>query len=155
MSKVDVITAPVLAKFAHLDEHESFDGISTGKYAVTLIIKPEDSRELQEAIKKAGSGIGNNPLQEIPGDAKYDAGMFKLKAKSKFSVKVTDKSGVDVAKSSVENATVQAAITFADYTAGANRGTTAYLSAIRVLESGGGNVDFGDIPEEFNDPLPF
>jgi hypothetical protein len=161
MSAVKIVTPPCTARFTNLDEHASFDGVSTGKYTVTFFVDPKDAKSLEDACQEAGGGQGNNPLVRIPDDAQYDAGKVRFKASSKYAVKVVGKNKEVVENSTVEGAVVRAAITFADYQAAGNRGVTVYLNGIQVLEPGSSSVDFGELPEgysadgEFNDPLPF
>ena len=161
MSQIKIVTGAVQAKFPSLDSTEVFDGVDTGKYACTFLVDPKDVKPLQDAIKAAGGGKGNNPLSQIPDDAQYDPGMWRFKAKSKFKVKVVDKAGNVCSNDIVANAVVRASVNFADYQAGPNVGVTAYLQGIQVLEAGGGSVDFGPLPEgyepgaDMDDPLPF
>ncbi len=161
MAAIKLITGAVQCKFPSLDTTEVFDGVDTGKYAATFLVDPKDVKPLQDAIKAAGGGRGNNPLSQIPDDAKYDPGMWRFKAKSKFPVKVVDKAGAVISNDSVPNATVRASVNFAEYQAGPNVGVTAYLQGIQVLEAGGSDVDFGPLPDgyepgaDLDDPLPF
>ena len=161
MSAIKFITKPMTAKFVNLDEYASFDGVSTGKYSVMFLGDGALAKELLSHVQEAGGGVGNNPVSMIPDDAQYDPGMVRFKGSSKYPVKVIGKNNEVLPNSAVEGATVQAAITFADYAAGPNKGVTIYLNAIRVLEAGGGNVDFGDLPDgyepgaDMEDPLPF
>ncbi len=159
-----LVVGPCVVKFPNLVTTEEFGGVDTGKYSATFMFdKDSDSvKAMQAAIAEANGGKGTNPLKEIPTDAEYDAGMFRIKAKSKFRIRVIDAGDCAVDPSSVAGATVQAVIGFAPYTQGGG-GVTAYLQAIRILRAGegGGGEDFGPVPAgyepgaDLNDPLPF
>lgn len=156
MSAVKMITPPVTAKWCNLDEFASFDGVSSGKYTVTFYADQKHLQLFEQAVKEAGGGQGNNPISIVPDDSQYDAGMVRFKGSSKYPIKVVDKSGNVCENHLVEGATVQAAIAFAPYQAGPNRGVTIYLNGIRVLKEGGAALDFGDLPEGYEeDDLPF
>lgn len=157
MSEVINVVSPVaVAVFPHLEAHEEYMGTSTGKYSLTLEFNPDDVKPIQEAIAKAGGGKGTDPLKKVADDAEYSAGMYRLKAKSKFPVKVIDTSKLAVDPSTITNgAKVRAKLGFAPYQTGANAGVTVYLNAIQLLEAGGSanDLDFGELPEGFD--LPF
>jgi hypothetical protein len=161
MAAIKMITPPMQAKFVNLDEFASFDGISTGKFTVTFFADAKHTALFTDAVQEAGGGVGNNPITIIADDAQYDAGMVRFKGSSKFPIKVIGKNKESLPNSVVEGATVRAAVTFADYSAGPNRGVTVYLNSIQVLEEGGSNIDFGDLPDgyepgaDLDDPLPF
>ena len=159
------VTSPVASvRFPNLLEHEVFSGVTTGKYSLTLVFKPEDKKVLEDAINSAGGGKGKTPLKVIEKDAQYDAGMLMLKAKSQYSVKAVDASGSLVPLESVSHGSeVQVKLTFAPYTQSGG-GVTTYLGNIRLLSSGAtGDMDFGDLPEgyepgsdgDLDDTLPF
>jgi hypothetical protein len=115
---------------------------------------------MKKIIAEVGGGKGSNPLTQIAKDSDWDAGKYRIKAKSKFRVKIVDAAGDTVAPDRVLGATVQAVLGFAAYTQGGG-GVTTYLNAVRILRAGtGGDVDFGPVPagyeaDELNDPLPF
>lgn len=164
MDKVTIVSPVASVRFPNLQEHEVFSGVTTGKYSITLMFKPEDKKTLEDAITKAGGGKGKTPLKEIPADAQYDAGMVCLKAKSQYQVKAVDASGSLMPLESVsQGSDVRVKLTFAPYTQSGG-GVTCYLGNIQLLSSGGsGDMDFGDLPkgyeprsdEELNDDLPF
>ena len=157
-----LVVGPCELKFPNLVDTESYGGVDTGKYSATFMFdKDSDSvKAMKKAIAEAGGGKGTSPLKEIPADAEYDAGMFRIKAKSKFRIRVVDSADNAMDPNSIAGATVQAVIGFAPYTQGGG-GVTAYLNAVRVLRAGGGGMeDFGPVPAgyedvELNDPLPF
>ena len=161
--KVTVVSPVASVRFPNLTDHEVFSGVSTGKYSLTMIFKPEDKKELEDAIKKAGGGKGKSPLKEIGKDEQYDPGMLLIKAKTAYSVKAVDASGAIVPLDSITHgADVRAKLTFVPYTMSGG-GTTCYLGNIQLLSSGNsGDLDFGELPsgyepgeDELNDPLPF
>ena len=166
MSVDSIVVGPCEVRFPHLAETERFQDADTGKYSCTFLFA-EDSDSIaamKKAIATANGGKGSNPLSQIPQDSEWDKGMWKVKGKSKFRVKIVNALGDKVDPEQVTGATVQAVLSFAPYTMGAG-GVTVYLNAIRVLKAGGREVDFGPVPagfeyepgvdEELNDPLPF
>ena len=80
-SKVTVTSPVASVRFPNLLEHEVFSGVTTGKYSLTLIFKPEDKKVLEDAINSAGGGKGKTPLKVIEKDAQYDAGMIMHQGK--------------------------------------------------------------------------
>ena len=160
MEVVKLVTPVAKAVFPHLDAHEEYMGQSTGKYSLTLEFAPDAIKGIKKVIAQVGQGKGTNPLKEIAADAEYSAGMFRLKAKSKFPVTIKDKAGKSgVDPSAIANGSeVRAIIGFAPYSTGANQGVTVYLDGVQLLSGGGGELDFGELPEgytDFDDPLPF
>jgi len=160
-----IVVGPCVVKFTNLVTTEEFGGVDTGKYSATFMFdKDSDSvKAMRKAIAAANGGKGTSPLKAIPDDAEYDAGMFRIKGKSKFRIRVVDAGDKAVDPESVSGSTVQAVLGFAPYSQGTG-GVTCYLNAIRVLRaSGGAGVDdFGPVPkgyepgeDELNDPLPF
>jgi hypothetical protein len=158
-----LVVGPCVVKFPNLVTTEEFGGVDTGKYSATFMFdKDSDSvKAMKLAIAEANGGKGSNPLKVIADDAEYDAGMDRIKAKSKFRIRVVDAADIAFSPGAVAGATVQAVIGFAPYSQGGG-GVTAYLNAIRVLRAGdgGGTEDFGPVPagyesDELNDPLPF
>jgi len=160
-----LVVGPCVVKFPNLVETEFFGGVDTEKYSATFLFdKDSDSvKMMQGVIAEVNGGKGSNPLKEIPADAEYDGGMFRIKAKSKFRVRVIDAADAAVNPADVAGATVQAVIGFKPYSQGTG-GVTAYLQAIRVLragDGGGGEDSFGPVPAgyepgaDLNDPLPF
>ena len=155
------IVSPVCeARFPNLTETEKFDGTDTGKYSLTMVLEEKDIKSIEAAIAQAGGGKGNNPLKQIPSDAEYDAGKYKLKAKSKFQVTAVnkDKESIDLSRVG-GGAAIRVQLGFAPYTQGGG-GVTVYLGNVQVLKEGKSNdLDFGDLPEgfgEFEDgDLPF
>ncbi len=165
MKVEQVVVGPCQVRFPNLEQHEQFDGVSTGKYSCTFLFDSSSASVgvMKKGIAEANGGKGNNPLSQIAADAEYDAGMYKVKGKSKFVVKVLDKQGNPVDVSTVgQGATVQAVLGFAPYTQGGG-GVTTYLNAIKILEGGSqGSTDmvqslFGELPDgyEKEEPLPF
>lgn len=159
-----MITAPCRAVFPHLDTTEEFNGQDTGKYTVTLELTPDSVTDIQKAITSVGSGKGTNPLKQIPDDAEYSAGHFRMKAKSRFKVRVIDINNKDVDPSSISNGDeVRASIGLAHYKTGVNEGVTIYLNALQLLssKSAGQAIDFGELPPgyepgaDLEDALPF
>ena len=163
MDKVTIVSPVASVRFPNLMEHEVFSGVSTGKYSLTMIFKPEDRKLLEDAITKAGGKKGKSPLKEIEADSQYDSGMLQIKAKSQYQVKAVDASGSIVPLESVSHGSdVRVKLTFAPYTQSGG-GVTTYLGNIQLLSSGGtGDLDFGDLPDgyepgtdDLDDPLPF
>ncbi len=162
--KVTITTPVCSVRFPHLTEHEKYDGITTGKYSLTMVFDPEVAGEVADAITKAGGGRGRSPLKEIPADAQYDAGKFIMKAKSGYEVKAFNISGSPISLSDVTpNSVVRVKVSFAPYSQQGG-GVTAYLGNIQLLEAGAtGDADFGDLPagytlpsdEELDNNIPF
>jgi len=163
MEKVTMITPVASVRFPNLTSTEVIGGVDTGKYAITLMFKPEDVKPLEEAIRSAGGGKGKSPLKEMTGE--YDTGMFAIKAKTTNIdwVKAIDTSNKDVPLGNVSHGDeARAKVTFAHYEMQGG-GVTTYLGGIQVLKSGGSDMDFGDLPEgyeprsdeELDDELPF
>lgn len=163
MNKVTVITPVASVRFPNLTSTEVISGVDTGKYAISLMFKPEDIKPLEEAIRSAGGGKGKSPLKEMTGE--YDTGMFQIKAKTANIDWVTaqDISKNDVPLGNINHGDeVRAKVTFAPYEMQGG-GVTTYLVGIQVLKAGGANVDFGELPEgyeprsdeELDDELPF
>jgi len=165
MEKVTIVSPVASVRFPNLTQHEVFDGVSTGKYSITLVFDPKDRKPLEDAISEAGGNRGKSPLKEVPSDAQYDAGMLILKAKSKYQVKAIDSTGELLLK--MENVSqgseVRVKLSFAPYTQSGG-GVTCYLGNIQLLSGGSrSDLDFGDLPEnykprsdeELDDELPF
>ena len=163
--KVSLVVGPAEVRFPNLEETEHFQGTDTGKFSCTFMFdaKSDSVKEMKKAISQANGGKGTNPLSQVPEDAEYDAGMWKIKGKSKFPIKVVDIENKATASSAVQGATVQAVLGFAPYSMGQG-GVTCYLNAIRVLSNGsggGGSVDFGPVPSgyepgsDIDESLPF
>ena len=163
--KIQLVVGPCEVRFPNLEKTEEYGGIDTGKFSCTFMFA-EDSDSVSamtKAIAKANGGKGSNPLSQVAADSEYDAGMYKIKGKSKFKVKVLNALNEVIEPERVQGATVQAVLSFAPYSQGGG-GVTTYLNAIRVLSEGsggGGNVDFGPVPTGFGaevsseDSLPF
>ena len=163
--KVQIISPVAKAVFPNLLEHEKFDGITTGKYSLTLIIKPADVGPVEKAIAQAGGGKGKTPLHQVPADAQYDAGMYRLKAKTGFAIKALNTSAESIGLDQISHGSeVRASLSFAPYTQSGG-GVTTYLGNIQLLKEGdAGDTDFGDLPQGYapgadsddpEDPLPF
>ena len=153
VDKVQLVVGPAEVRFPHLEETESFGGVDTGKFSCTFLIDPtsDSVQEIKKAVARANGGRGTNPLSQIPDDAEYDPGMYKIKGKSKFRIKVVDVENKAVDASRVQGSTVQAVLGFVPYTMGGG-GVACYLNAIRILEEGsgpGGSVDFGPVPSAY------
>jgi len=150
--KISLVVGPCEVRFPNLDKTEEFGGVDTGKFSCTFMFDADSQsvKEMTKAIAKANGGRGNNPLSQIPEDAEYDPGMYKIKGKSKFRVKVVDRDNKIVDADRVQGATVQAMLGFAPYTAGGG-GVACYLNAIRILKEGEGSssVDFGALPDGY------
>jgi hypothetical protein len=147
------IVSPVCeARFPNLTSTEKFDGTDTGKYSLTIILDEKDIKPIEKAIAEANGGKGNNPLKQIPADAEYDAGKYKLKAKSQFQVKAVNRNKESIDLSRVGGgASIRVQLGFAPYTQGGG-GVTVYLGNVQVLKEGQSNdLDFGDLPEGFGD----
>jgi hypothetical protein len=161
-----LVVGPCSVRFPNLEDHEEFGGVSTGKYSATFLFDADSDsvKAMKKAIAKANGGKGSDPLKLIPADAEYDAGMYRIKGKSKFRVKVTDAANSPVDSDRVAGSTVQAVLGFAPYTQGGG-GVTCYLNGIRVLRQGAGSdggIDFGPVPkgyepgaDDMEDTLPF
>ena len=102
--------------FANLDEHEEYQGQSTGKYSLVLSLEPED------ADKLASKGV---KLREYEGTAqrkfstKYEVPMFDAEG-NEFNGRLTRGSKVRVK--------------YAEGKPHPVHGTSTYLSAIKVVE---------------------
>ena len=102
--------------FANLDEHEEYQGQSTGKYSLVLSLEPED------ADKLASKGV---KLREYEGTAqrkfstKYEVPMFDAEG-NEFNGRLTRGSKVRVQ--------------YAEGKPHPVHGTSTYLSAIKVVE---------------------
>ncbi len=159
------ITSPVAkAIFPHLLFHEEFQGESKEQYSLTLVFKPDDIGPIEKALAQAGGGKGQSPLKLIPDDAKYDPGMYRLRAHTTWTVKAfdtsKDKEPIELGRVS-HGSEVRAKLTFVPYP-GFGGGVTTYLGNIQLLKEGSsGDSDFGDLPEgyepgaDLDDPLPF
>jgi hypothetical protein len=163
--KIQLVVGPCEVRFPNLEKTEEYGGVDTGKFSCTFMFA-EDSDSIpamKKAIAKANGGKGSNPLSQVAADAEYDSGMYKIKGKSKFKVKVMNALNEVIGPERVQGATVQAALSFAPYSQGTG-GVTTYLNEIRVLAEGsgsGGSVDFGPVPKGFGaevsseDTIPF
>ena len=157
---IKMITPMASAVFPHLTETESFMGQDSGKYAITLEFTPEDVAEMEEAISALNVKGGTSPLKKIPDDAEYGAGNYRLKAKSRYKVKVVNREKEVIDAGTISNgAQVRASIGFAPYQTGANSGVTVYLNGLQLLTAtpSMGGLDFGDLPAGLpeDEPLPF
>jgi len=151
--KVSLVVGPCEVRFPHLEETESFGGVDTGKFSCTFLFDPnsESVQEIKKAIAQTNGGKGTNPLSQIEETAEYDPGMYKIKGKSKFRIKVVDIENKAVDASRVQGSTVQAVLGFVPYSVGGG-GVACYLNAIRILEEGNGpsgSVDFGPVPDKY------
>ena len=163
--KIQLVVGPCEVRFPNLEKTEEYGGSDTGKFSCTFMFA-EDSESIpamKKAIAKANGGKGSNPLSQVAADAEYDSGMYKIKGKSKFKVKVMNTLNEVIGPERVQGAIVQAALSFAPYSQGTG-GVTTYLNEIRVLAEGsgsGGSVDFGPVPKGFGaevsseDTIPF
>lgn len=153
-SKNTIVVGPCQVRFPNLETTEQFQGVDSGKFSCTFLFEDgsDSVKDMQKAIAKANGGKGTTPLQQIPADAEYDPGMWKVKGKSKFKIKVVDRDNVGVTdqQDRVQGSTVQAMLAFVPYTMGQG-GVTCYLNAIRILEESGsaGGADFGALPEGY------
>ncbi len=165
MDKVTIVSPVAGVRFPNLTEHESFGGVTTGKYSLTLVFDTADKKVLQDAIVSAGGGKGKSPLKDIPEDSQYDAGKMQIKAKTTFSVKAVDANGTLVPIEQISHgADARVKLTFQHYTQQGG-GVTCYLGNIQLLSSGSnGDMDFGDLPPGYEpgvdegggeEPLPF
>jgi len=166
MDKVTIVSPVAGVRFPNLMEHESFGGVTTGKYSLTLMFEASDKKVLEDAIVKAGGGKGKTPLKEIPEDSQYDAGKIQLKAKTTFMVKAVDATGNLLPIEQVSHgADARVKLTFQHYTQQGG-GVTCYLGNIQLLSSGSnGDMDFGALPDGYEpgsdesegegEPLPF
>jgi len=160
--KVQIVSPVAQVRFPNLLEHEKFDGITTGKYSLTMMFKEEDIKPIEKAIAQAGGGKGKTPLKQIPADAQYDPGMYQLKAKTGFGIKASNSSNESIGLDQVSHGSeVRVMLSFAPYTQSGG-GVTTYLGNVQLLREGDGAVtDFGDLPQgyepgaDLNDPLPF
>ena len=157
---IPLVTPVCEARFPNLHETEKYDGMDTGKYSLTMVFDAKDIKPIEKAIAQANGGKGNNPLKQIPEDAEYDAGKYRLKAKSKFPVRAVNREKQSIELDRVQGgADVRVQLKFAPYTQQGG-GVTVYLGNIQVLREGSsGDLDFGDLPDgygdEFGDELPF
>ena len=156
--KVVIISPPAKALFPNLLEHEEFQGVTTGKYSLTLVFDPKDVKPIEKAIAQAGGGKGTNPLKQISDDAEYDAGKYTLKAKSAYQVKAVNAANEPISLDQIgQGSEVRVRLSFAPYTQGGG-GVTTYLGNIQLLKAGdSGDMDFGALPEGYEEfaELPF
>lgn len=156
---IKMITQPARCLFPSLDKTESFAGVDSGKYAVTLEFDPKDVAEIEKSIESIMPKGGSNPLKQNASDDQYSPNAFRLKAKSRFKVKIIDKKKEDVSPGDISTGDeVRASIGLAAYSTGANTGVTVYLNGLQLLSGGSSStVDFGDLPEGYGegDDLPF
>lgn len=157
---IQIISPAAKAVFPNLLETEKYDGMDTGKYSVTMMFNPEDIKPIEKAIAEANGGKGNTPLKQIPDDAQYDAGMYKIKAKTQHKIRVFNRKKEKIDAEDVQmGAEIRAQLTFKPYSQQGG-GVTCYLGDIQVLKEGkGSGLDFGDLPDGFGefeeDDLPF
>ncbi len=152
---VQMITPPAKAIVPHLVEHEEFQGVTTGRYALTLEFPPDHVEKLQESIASVMPAGGVSPLKLIPADAEYSGGNYRMKCKSRFRIKVIDLDNNPLAAADIGmNDSVRCAIKLAGYKTGVNTGVTVYLQAVQLLEASGAgaDIDWGDNPPGFEGP---
>ena len=146
------------ARFPNLVEHEEFGGVSTGKYSLTLMFPKKDAATIERALEEAGAGAVGSPLRVIPDDAQYDAGMVRLKGKSKFPVKVVDTTKAELNVDTItQGAKCRMAVNFVQYDVGGNKGIAVYLEQIMLHEASKYDVDWGDceyVPGEDKEDSP-
>ena len=160
--KVQLVSPVAQVRFPNLLEHEKFDGITTGKYSLTMMFSEKDIAPVEKAIALAGGGKGKTPLRQIPADAQYDPGLYQLKAKTGFSIKASNSAKESIGLDRISHGSeVRVMLSFAPYTQSGG-GVTTYLGNIQLLKEGDvGESDFGDLPqgyepgEDLDDPLPF
>ena len=155
--KVQIVTPVVTAQWPNLLETEKFSGQDTEKYSLTILIDPKDVEPFEKAIAQAGSG--RSPMKQLDADDPYHPEMFRIKAKSKFQVRVVDANNQPTDMGRVTNgAEVRVKLGFAPYTQQGG-GVTAYLGDIQLLKERVSDIDFGDLPEGYGefaeDDLPF
>ena len=102
--------------FANLDEHEEYQGQSTGKYSLVLSLEPED------ADKLADKGV---KLREYEGTA-------QRKFSTKYEVPMFDVDGKDFVGRLTRGSKVR--VKYAEGKPHPVHGTSTYLSAIKVIE---------------------
>ncbi len=122
------------------------DKLST-KFEVEMIFSADDTAltEITEAVAKAGSGVGHNPVK--PHEVRQ--GMYSIKAKSKFEVRIVGVDNSKIDKSSLRKGdTARANIKIAPYDHGDNKGVTIYLLSVQKIADGDGHDDFGPLPDQ-------
>ena len=102
--------------FANLDEHEEYQGQSTGKYSLVLSLEPED------ADKLASKGV---KLREYEGTA-------QRKFSTKYEVTRFDAEGNEFNGRLTRGSKVR--VKYAEGKPHPVHGTSTYLSAIKVVE---------------------
>ena len=102
--------------FANLDEHEEYQGQSTGKYSLVLSLEPED------ADKLASKGV---KLREYEGTA-------QRKFSTKYEVPMFDAEGNEFNGRLTRGPKVR--VMYAEGKPHPVHGTSTYLSAIKVVE---------------------
>jgi hypothetical protein len=102
--------------FANLDEHEEYQGQSTGKYSLVLSLEPED------ADKLASKGV---KLREYEGTA-------QRKFSTKYEVPMFDAEGTEFNGRLTRGSKVR--VKYAEGKPHPVHGTSTYLSAIKVVE---------------------
>ena len=149
-TKVQIVSPPASVLEAHLTETEKFDGTDTRKYSMTLAFSEDQVQPIREAILEAGGGKGMSPLKERDG-------LFLLKARSTYPVRVVDVANEPIALERITvGAEVRAKLGFASYKSQGG-GVTTYLGNIQLLRSVyDAQVTLGDLLDDYDESdLPF
>ena len=102
--------------FANLDEHEEYQGQSTGKYSLVLSLEPADADKLANQRVK---------LREYEGTA-------QRKFSTKYEVPMYDADGNDFSGRLTRGSKVR--VQYAEGKPHPVHGTSTYLSKVKVLE---------------------
>ncbi len=142
-NEITLTTKPFECGWVHLTKPDEY----SSKFDVEMIFGTDDTglTEITEAVEKAGSGEGHNPVKVH----KDRQGMYSIKAKSKYDVRIVGADNSEIDKSSLRKGdTARANIKIAPYDAGGNKGVTIYLQAVQKIAYGDGHDDFGPLPDQ-------
>lgn len=173
---IKAITGRVVAAYPHVHEKDTEGDYPSNKYTITTYLEPDsaEAKQLQELATEAGNaewpdGLPKGatwPLKMIEADPdkpdKQNVGMLRVVFKSDEEPTLSGADGKPLPEGvKIKGGdVVRIAGAFGAYVHGANKGVTAYLNAVRLIEKrqiddfGGAEDDYDDEESDGNAEAP-
>lgn len=137
MSEVSMTTGEFEAGWTHLAREDDFGG-----YNIEMIFKSDSDavKDLIGAIEEAdvANGSGHIPI-------KLEGDLTKIKAKSKFEVKIYDTQRQQISASEIQQGdTCRARVKIRPYEARGNKGVSVLLNGVQKIANGESRVEQAD-----------
>ena len=137
MSEVSMTTGEFEAGWTHLAREDDFGG-----YNIEMVFKSDSDavKDLIGAIEQAdlANGGGHVPV-------KLDGDLTRIKAKSKFEVKIYDTQKQQISASEVQKGdTCRARVKIRPYEARGNKGVSVLLNGVQKIANGESRVEQAD-----------